>query len=72
MGGESPLQLIFQIISKIRLFQMWMQNTLKQRAIFYYKHVLSSRIVKKYEKYNSTRLVLKSVENTKLTLSCIT
>ena len=33
-GGEPPLQTIFQIIPKNYLFQMGMQNTSKQRAIF--------------------------------------
>ena len=70
-GGEPPLQMIFQFIQKIHLFQMEMQNILNTMCNFYHKHVLSCRIVKKYEKYNSTRLVLKSVENTKLSLSCM-
>ena len=33
-GVSRPLQIIFQIILKIHLFQMGMQNTSKQRAIF--------------------------------------
>jgi len=33
-GGEPTLQISFQIIPEIHLFQMGMQNTSKQRAIF--------------------------------------
>ena len=33
-GGEPPLQIIFQIIPEICLFQMGMQNTSKQCEIF--------------------------------------
>jgi len=33
-GGEPPLKMISQFIRKIHLFQMEMQNTSKQRAIF--------------------------------------
>ena len=37
---------------------------------FYHNHVVTCK-TEKYQKYNSTRFVLKSVENTKLALSCM-
>ena len=62
----------FSIYSKNSFISNGDAKYFKTTCNFYHKHELSRRIVKKYEKYNSTRLVLKSVENTKLALSCMT
>ena len=70
LGVSHPYKQFSKLFQKIIYFK-WGCKILRTTCNFYHKHALSCRIIKKNEKYNSTRLVSKSVKNTKLALSCM-